>query len=162
MNAENSNPSLNGNLAGFDASQVEPSVGFEPIPAGWYVAVITDSEVKPTKAGTGEYLELSFQVIEGEHKGRRLWARLNLDNPNETAVHIAKRELSAVCRAVGVLTPNDSTALHDLPLKIKVTCKARKDTGEMGNEIREYKAVAEGGAPGQSQPAKSAPPWTRP
>ena len=46
------------NLQGFDANQVEPSDDLEPIPDGKYVAVITDSEMKPTKAGTGNYLQL--------------------------------------------------------------------------------------------------------
>ena len=69
-------------LSGFDANQIEPTTDFEPIPAGKYVAVITESEMRPTKAGTGHYLQLTFQVIEGEHKNRLQWARLNLDNPN--------------------------------------------------------------------------------
>ncbi len=108
---------------GFDANQVEPTNDFEPIPAGKYVAVITESEMKPTKAGTGSYLQLTFQILEGEHKNRLLWTRLNLDNPNATAVQIARSELSAICRAVGVMTPSDSVELHNLPLVIHVRCK---------------------------------------
>ena len=37
--------------------------------------------MKATKAGTGQYLQLGFQILDGPHKGRKLWARLNLDNP---------------------------------------------------------------------------------
>jgi hypothetical protein len=51
------------NLNGFNANQVEPATDFEPIPAGKYVAVVTASEMKPTKNGNGSYLELTFQVI---------------------------------------------------------------------------------------------------
>ncbi len=160
MNAKDSNASPNGNLAGFDASQIEPSVGFEPIPAGQYEAVITESEIKPTKAGNGKYLELRFQVVEGEFKGRRLWSRLNLDNPNKTAVEIANRELSAICRAVGVLEPRDSSALHDRPLLVTVTCKPRKDNGEMANEIKRYAALSAASTPAQA-PVKTSPPWAR-
>src|SRR5262245_53678851 len=125
-------------LHGFDANQVEPASDLEPLPAGKYVAVITDSEMRPNKAGTGSYLLLTFQVIEGLHKGRNLWARLNLDNPNPTAVQIARGELSAVCRAVGVLAPNDSVELHDLPLLVHVKLRKRDDTGELANEIKGY------------------------
>ncbi|MGQ9636057.1 MAG: DUF669 domain-containing protein, partial [Bryobacteraceae bacterium] len=103
-------------LGNFDASQVEPTTTFDPIPAGKYLAMITASEMKPNKAGTGSYLELVFTIVEGEYKGRQLWGRLNLDNPNELAVKIARAELSAICRAVGVLTPRDSVELHNLPL----------------------------------------------
>jgi len=100
------------NLNGFDASQVEPADDLEPIPAGNYCAVIVESEMKPTKSGTGSYLELKFQIIEGQYTNRLLWTRLNLDNPNDTAVHMARRELSAICRAVGVMAPNGSLWLN--------------------------------------------------
>ena len=123
-------------LSGFDANQVEPTGDFEPIPAGKYLAVITESEMKANKAGTGSLLQLTFQVIEGEHQNRLLWARLNLDHPNAVAVQIARADLSAICRAVGVLAPKDSVELHNLPLVIHVRCKKRTDTGEITNEIK--------------------------
>jgi hypothetical protein len=104
------------NLNNFNANQVEPSSNLEAIPAGKYLAVITESELKPTKSGSGSYLQLTFQILEGEYKGRFLWSRLNLHNANPTAVKIAQAELSAICRAVGVLTPGDSVELHNLPL----------------------------------------------
>ena len=126
------------NLHGFDANQVDPASNFDPLPAGKYLAAIIESEMKPTKAGTGNYLALTFQVLDGPHKGRMLWARLNLDNPNATAVQIAQAELSAICRAVGVLVPHDSVELHNLPLVISVRCKKRTDTGEITNEIGGY------------------------
>ena len=148
------------NLGGFDASKVEPSTTFEPIPAGKYLAAIIGSEMKPTKAGNGHYLELTFQVLEGELKGRKVWGRLNLDNPNAQTVKIARGELSAICRAVEVLTPQDSTDLHNLPLVITVRCKKRQDTGEISNEIKGYaKREAASGKPQQAQ--TDTPPWMR-
>ena len=148
------------NLQGFDANTVEPTTDFDPVPAGKYLAVITESEMKPTKAGTGRYLQLTFEILDGQYKGRHLWARLNLDNPNETAVKIARAELSAICRAVGVMAPNDSVELHNLPLVITVRCKKRSDTGDIQNEIRGYsKKEAAAGQPQQA--VGSAPPWER-
>jgi hypothetical protein len=149
------------NLAGFDASQVEPTTTFDPIPAGKYLAMITASEMKPNKAGTGSYLELVFTILEGEYKGRQLWARLNLDNPNELAVKIARAELSAICRATGVLTPRDSTELHNLPLVVRVACKKRKDTDEIINTLKGFeRRDALSGRPQQVQ--TNTPPWRRP
>ena len=156
-------------LSGFDASQVEPTDEFEAIPAGKYPAVITDSEFKETKAGTGTYLQFAFEIIDGEHKGRLLWSRLNLDNPNETAVKIAQQELSAICRAVGVLTPQDSAELHNLPLMVHVRCRKRPDTDDLTNEIRGYSAIQQQPAaapvasPAVRQPvaAGSPAPWKR-
>ena len=147
-------------LQGFDANTVEPTTDFDPIPAGKYLAIITASEMKPTKAGTGSYLELTFQVIEGPYKNRLLWARLNLDNPNATAVQIARAELSAICRAVGVMAPGDSVELHNLPLVISVKCKKREDTGEITNEIKGFSKRE--AAAGQIPQAESQiAPWKR-
>jgi len=147
-------------LRGFNANEVDPVSDLEPLPAGKYLAMIIDSEVKPTKSGNGSYLQLTFQVLEGPYKGRFVWSRLNLDNPNETTVKIARAELSAICRAVGVLTPKDSVELHNLPLVITIKLKKREDTGDMQNEIRGY-AKREATA-GQPQPAISnVPPWKR-
>lgn len=154
------------NLSGFDANRVEPSTDFDPLPAGKYLAVITDSEMKPTKAGTGSYLQLAFEIIEGPHKGRKAWARLNLINGNETTVKIAQAELSALCRAVGVLAPNDSVELHNLPLVITVKCKKRADTGEITNEVKGYakKDASQSVMPtpgSQPAPVNGKPPWRR-
>jgi hypothetical protein len=149
-------------LHGFDANTVEPAGDFEPIPAGKYLAVITESEMKPTKAGTGSYLQLTFQVIDGPYKNRLLWARLNLDNPNDQARKIAQGELSAICRAVGVLAPNDSVELHNLPLVIHVRCKKRSDTGEIANEVKGYsKKETPPPATSSAPAANSTPPWKR-
>ena len=147
-------------LGNFNANEVDPAVEFEPIPAGKYLAIITASELKPTKSGKGHYLELQFQIVEGAYANRNVWARLNLDNPNATAVQIARAQLSAICRAVGVLTPNDSCELHDLPLVIKVKCKKREDTGEITNEIGAFEKKAS--TPVPAQPARdNTPPWKR-
>jgi hypothetical protein len=133
-------------LAKFNASRINPASRYEPLPAGQYAAVVTNSRMKPTKSGRGSYLELTFRVIEGQHKGRLLWARLNLDNPSAQAVEIAQGELSAICRAVGVMRPRDSSELHDIPLSVTVICRHRQDTGELTNEIRGYGKWEEVGA----------------
>jgi len=148
------------NLNGFDARTVDPAVPFEPLPAGKYLAVITETEMKATKRGDGSFLELTFDVIDGEYRGRNVWSRVNLDNPNPLAVKIARGELSAICRAVGVLTPKDSCELHNLPLVITVKCKKRDDTGEITNEVSGY-AKREAAAGQPQQAADDVPPWKR-
>lgn len=149
-------------LNGFNANEVDPNFAFEPIPAGKYLALITESEMKPTKSGAGQYLQFTFQIIDGEYKGRLVWSRLNLDNPNATTVKIARAELSAICRAVGVLAPKDSVELHNVPLVVTVGLKKRDDTGEMGNVIKGY-AKKEAVAPRAPAAAgnNGTPPWKR-
>lgn len=155
-------------LRGFDATEVEPNAPRDPLPEGRYLCVIVNSEMKPTKSGSGQFLELELEVIDGPHKGRRVWDRLNLQNPNETAVRIAQGTLSAICRAVGVLRPNDSCELHNLPLEVVVKCKKREDKpDEWTNEIRGYEkrgssaASAPSAKPVAAGAAPSTPPWKR-
>jgi hypothetical protein len=148
----------------FDATQVEPSSGFSPIPAGKYVAVITDDEMKDTRNGSGRYLQLTFEIVEGEYSGRKLWTRLNLENANMEAVKIARADLSAICRAVNVMQLQDTVQLHNLPMVITVRLKKNKETDEMQNEIKGYESK-QAYAPGATASAPAAQtataPWAR-
>ncbi len=148
-------------LLNFNAEEVAPSTGFDAIPAGKYQAVITESEMKPTKSGTGQYLELAFEVIDGEFKGRKLWSRLNLENPNEQAVQIARGDLSAICRAVNVLRPRDSAELHNLPLIISVRCRKNPESDEIVNEIKGYESRGGSFTPPQAPAKPASAPWAR-
>lgn len=140
------------NLEGFDATEVAPTTDFSPIPAGEYLAMMIDSEMKPTKNGGGEYLNCALEIIDGEHRGRRLWDRLNLHNQNETAVKIAQATLSAICHAVNVMRPRDSVELHGKPMLIKVALEERDDKpGQWKNEVKGY-LPPNGKAPATSQP----------
>lgn len=151
----------------FDASGVDPARPNEPVPTDWYLCVIEDSRTKGTKNGTGRYLELELQIIDGPHKGRKLWDRLNLWNPNQQAVDIAQRTLSAICHAVGVLKISDSQELHALPLLVRAVY-VEQEGFPPKNEIKGYKAhTAAAPAPGApapgpaAAPPASAPPWAR-
>ena len=151
-------------LNGFNAADVEPTAEYTPLPAGWYKAVFTASEEKPTKAQTGSYLQLTAEIIEGEHQGRKLIERLNLNNPNSTAVEIAQRTLSGICRAVGVMTPRDSSDLHDKPFMVKVAVKPADGAYGPSNDIKEYADTNSGNGAATSAPAAAAsstPPWKR-
>ena len=125
----------------FNAEEVEPSSSFDPIPAGWYTAIISSSEMKATRDGYGEYLSLTLQVIEGQYENRLVFARLNLKNANDKAVDIARKDLAAICRAVGVMSPQGSEELHDKPLMIKVKVRPASGDYEASNDIGGYKTV---------------------
>ena len=136
------------NLDGFDASQEEEMQDFSLLPAGVYEAVISESEMKDTKAGNGQYLAITFCIVApDEFEGRFSWVNLNLDNPNETAVKIARSELAAICRATGIMQPKDSLDLHDIPIQITIKDKKNKKSGDMEAVIVKYEAV------GTSKPA---------
>ncbi len=130
-----------GNMTDFDANEVDPSAKRVLVPDGDYKAIITRSERNPTSKGDGEYILLQFEILEGEYERRVLKSFINIVNPNPETVRIAKGQLSAICRAVGVLQPDDSSELHNIPLCITVGKKKRSDTGEMANTIKAYKSL---------------------
>lgn len=135
----------------FDASTVKPQEAFEPVPEGWYILAIRNSEAKPTKDNESGYLVLELEVLEGEHKGRKVFDNLNLWNKSVQASEIAQRQLSAYCHATGVLVLNDSTQLHGIPLKAKLGIKA--DPGyDPRNVVKTVKHIQEP-TPGAQQPA---------
>ncbi|MFM7165225.1 MAG: DUF669 domain-containing protein [Planctomycetaceae bacterium] len=151
-------------LRGYNSDNIEPSRDFEPLPAGKYVAVITESEMKETKSGLGRYLQLLLSIIEGPHRNRTLWVRLNIDNPSRKAKEIAEQQLAAICKALGISKPNDSAELHDLPMTIHVRCKKRPDTNEIVNEVNGFSKRESAASPPPStggSSTSSTPPWKR-
>lgn len=132
-----------GNLAGYNANDYEPAGEFQPIPEGEYRACITESAFESTKKGDGNFLKLTVQVIDGPFTGRTVFDRLNLDNPSDQAVQIAKAQLSAICRAVGKMSPEDSADLHNIPFMVKLG--VRPHDGKVYNEVKSYKAVGGNG-----------------
>jgi hypothetical protein len=124
------------NLGDFDASRVDPATPFEPLPPGKYKVQITQSEMRPTKDGSGSYLWLELDVLEGEHAGRKLFDRLNLNNSNPQTVEIAQRTLSSICYAVGRLKVSDSSDLHLIPMTVDVRVRPPKGEYDASNRIR--------------------------
>lgn len=138
--------------------------GFDIIPAGEYIAVIESSDLVPTKAGTGEILKLTYQIIDGPQKGKKLFNNLNLKNPNQQAVQIATRSLNSIGVAVGVTDIKDSSQLHNIPMKIDVMVKDDATYGKQNNikkhipMNKDSEPIQTEAVPGkQSQPAKQ--PW---
>lgn len=159
-------------LFNFNAANVEPQqTAFDPVPAGNYVAVITDSEIKPTRSGRA--LKLTFRIVEGQHNGRLIWANLNVENQSAQAQEIAQKQLSALCHAVGVINLTDTLQLHDKPVRIRVKVRPAEGEYAASNDVTGYEAVGGGGTPvtaaaparpasaPAAAPARAAAPWER-
>lgn len=125
-------------LSQFNAKDNEKMGDFTPIAAGIYLAQIVKSEMKETKDSEGHYLELRFQILEGEHNNRIVFERLNLQNKNVQTVEIAAKTLATICEICGVDLLDDSEQLHNIPMNIKVVIKAAKAQYAEQNEIKGY------------------------
>ena len=150
----------------FDTNSVEPSVGFEVLPAGWYPVQISNAEIMDTKSGTGKYLKLELEIIGDCYAGRKVFARMNIVNPNPQAVQIAMRELAAVGQALNLAAITDTAELIGGQLRVKLVIKAEAGQ-EPQNEVKGYKSLGDttatpaAQAPSQkaatSAPAKTVP-----
>jgi hypothetical protein len=112
---------------------------FQVIEPGEYPAVITKSEMKPTKDGSGQRLNLTLQILSGKYQNRTLFDGLNVKNKSQQAEQIGRSQLKAVCVAVNVPDPKVSEELHNKPLMIKVAV-GKDQNGNPRNEIKGYKA----------------------
>lgn len=161
----------------FDATNIEPIKAYEVVPPGKYLAQIVNSETRVTKDGTGQYLWLELDVLDGPHKGRKLFDRLNLVNANPQTVEIAQRTLSAICHATGRMQVQDSEELHLIPFIADVQVQPPRNGYGETNKVR-YLPLNAGAKPPtpqqphaaatqQPQPTAQAPaftvaPWKRP
>lgn len=143
---------------GFNPEDQEPD-SFEPIPAGEYKLAAVSCELKQcgpnSKDPNGQYLKYEFTVTEGEYKGRKIWKMFNVRNKNETAVKIAKKELTAFCRACGRPQATDSDDLLAIEFIGRVSIRTSKDFDPQ-NEIRKFKPLSEGSESGEAGAAVNA------
>lgn len=150
-----------------DLNQVEAASARDVLPAGTYAARVKYVEDKTTKSGTGAYAEITWEIIEGPYANRLIWDRLNLDNPNPTAVEIAYRTLKSICVATGAGAIGETSELQDKFAMLKVKVKSSPQYGE-SNEVADYApygsapaAPAQAPVPAARKPAASTPPWAQ-
>lgn len=129
----------------FDASQVAPSTGgsMPPMPAGWYPAIIVESEMKRNSKNDGDILTLKYKIIQGDFAERFTWCRLNVNNPNADTQTFARADLSAICHAVQTFRFQDTAELHNKPHRIKLKVRPASDDGkyEAQNDVVGFRNI---------------------
>jgi hypothetical protein len=96
------------------------------------------------KSGNGEGLKLTFEIIDGQHKGRKVYENLNIRHTSEDTQRIAQSQLSALCHAVNVIKLMDTAALHFKPVRINVTVREAVGQYKASNNIKGYEAAGGG------------------
>jgi len=141
----------------FDCTSVQPQGNSSQLPVSGpegFPVIISSSEMKATAndANAG-FLELTLQVMDGEHTGQTGKYRLNIFSKSEKAVEIALRQLSALGHVTGVLNITDSAQLHNRPFRVIVGLQKRPADWKEGDvEYTEVKGVKDsnGNNPGKS------------
>lgn len=122
----------------FDATNVEPTKAYEPLPTGAYAFAVTDAE-EITSEKTGNRMpRITFEVQQGDYAKRTITAWFNIFDKDAEKAGYAKAEFAGLLKAVGQA---NLKKLEDLVGKVfvgKVTVtKAKGDYGP-GNKIKEY------------------------
>lgn len=140
----------------------KPTTGnFEPLPAGWYTAVVNGAEIKNTKAGNGQYIAVRYDITGPTHQGRVVFGNLNIKNPNPKAEEIGRQQLGELMRAIGLSTVQDTDQLIGGQVSIKLDVRESEQYGA-SNDVKGYKSTGTPmAAPAAAASTKAAPPWVK-
>ena len=136
---------------------------YEPLPAGWYTATIGGAEIKATKAGTGEYIAIRYDITGPSHQGRVVFGNLNIKNANPTAEAIGYQQMGELMRAIGLERVKDTDQFIGGQLQVKLDIRKSEQYGD-SNEVKGFKSLAGSAMPMAAAPkaaAKAAPPWVK-
>lgn len=136
----------------FNVDDYEASKPGGPLPAGKYLAIIADTTEKISRNGD-RYVELTLEVVHGEHQGQKLWDNLNLWNQSDVARNIARSTLKSICDAVGVKA-TDTQQLCNKSMVITVAVEDNTYNGQT-RKVNRVKGYAKAERPQQpvQQPA---------
>ncbi|MGD1868596.1 MAG: DUF669 domain-containing protein [Neomegalonema sp.] len=135
----------------FDTNSVEADDGpsTEPLPAGDYIVFVQKAEFKMMKAdpttgqSKGTYVEATFEVADGPHKGRLVWDNMTWHMPtSDKATQIGRGQLKALTDAVGIAgrLTDVGQLVNGVPLKIKVAQRT-SNQGKIQNEVKKREAA---------------------
>lgn len=73
---------------------------YSAIPDGKYNVVVAKADVKESKAG-GHYLNVGYQIVDGDFKGRIIFDIVNIAHSNPEVVRIGMERLATIAWATG-------------------------------------------------------------
>lgn len=147
------------NFDELNLSTIQAAGSVQPLPAGEYVGTIVEAndEAGETRDGVPtRAVAVRVDISEGEHQGRRIYDRLLVIHPTEIAQQIGRARLKSLIEAAA---PGAKTSQELIGKTVRASVKVspRKDTGEMRNEVKAYKAARGGFVPQDPAPQSQAP-----
>lgn len=149
---------------------------YDLIPEGWYNVSITKAEPGNTKSGTGQKIDIRYDITGPTHEGRVIFQAVNIRNQSQKAEEIGRQQLGEIMRAIGLARVEDTDQLVGGQLCIKIKIKQPTDRdiaagySQPKNEVAGFKAIAGGMAPqpvassapaATSAPGGAKPPWAK-
>jgi len=130
----------------FRESDIKSTSDFDVLPPCKPQCLIERAQFKQNKKANGHYLEITLQVIDGPHKNRKLWDRINIDNPDQTCVKIGMGQLKKLLKATEINDFEDTSQLLNKVVIAHVAVQKNDVYGDQ-NVIRGYSDVVTPTAP---------------
>lgn len=123
----------------FSSDQFTTLPSYTALPAGVYSVRISDASFGALNSGNGYGVKLKFEVLEGAHMGRKIWAILNVIHSNPEAQRIAQSDLRKLCDACGgvVITDTSTHLLVGKTLRVRLRIRIDAVYGDR-NEVIGY------------------------
>lgn len=145
---------------------------YDLIPDGWYQATITKADLGMTKSGTGQKIDIRYDIVGPTMQGRVIFASVNIRNQSQKAEEIGRQQLGEIMRAIGLAKVEDTDQLigGQVQIKIKIKEPSERDKAagytDNKNEVSGWKAITGAMAPSPAPAATSAPggakpPWAK-
>ena len=130
-------------------------------PAGEYIGVAVKTDVKDTKTGTGRFVEIEWQIVDGVKKGSIYIDRMNVENHTPVAQRMARGSYKSLQKALKFRDEQmyETSNIHHIPVKLAIRQYESKSSGKMENGVSYY--PADGSIPVPS-PAAPPPPSAEP
>ena len=148
----------------FDPSQYAGTTDLVPIPPGWQSAQIVEASRKEALNNSAStYVLAVFEILEGAHKGRKIFQNVTLTNANQQAVEIGTRLLKDICESVKTGPLKNLEVLLYKPVKVRLGIKRDKDgiypDRNQVTQVRpyDYEPPKRGGGPALAFPSSPQP-----
>lgn len=133
---------------------------YSPVPDGKYNVVVAKADVKESKSG-GHYLNVGYQVVDGDFKGRIIFDIVNIQHSNPEVVRIGMERLATIAWATGHEKDSvDDTddLINKLPFSISV--KTEEKDGYTNMRVKSIVRTAPIEAKKEEvKPAATKKPW---
>lgn len=90
-----------------ESAEATISTSYTQIPAGTYVAQVTDIEIKDEVFPEARHISIEFTIDEGDFKGRKTWWNTKLSD--ETSAKAFSFIKGMICKLAGVESTNGDT-----------------------------------------------------
>ena len=123
-------------------NETNEGADFKPVPKGKYLARCMAAVEKNSRDGRTTYYDCEWQIVGGQHDGRKVWGTLTEKSHSQEAEDISRRHINTIFAACGkpdsVRLPKDLEGIQVYIFVKEKTYKANDGTMKQGNEVTNF------------------------